>query len=322
MAASREEVTLWSAGCRVAGTLILPAPDTRPSAAIVQGPGWLGLRSAQLYAPYHEALAGAGFAVLVIDYRGFGDSEGDATLFDPMAQVADIRAALDYLETRPEVDPSRLGIFGSGGTGGGHAIVAAALDQRLRAVVSQVPIADGGDWLHRMRREYEWTAFVAELAEERRQHASTGELTLVDPREGLMVASPERKTAGVKSDVDSRSAQQVALLSADAIIAYRPIDVVERISPRALMVVAVEHDAVTPDEHARWLYDRAGGPKRLVMQTGTTHYAAYAQYRAVVSTLIVDWFDRYLRTGEVHVRELGIEFDVTYLSRQTELMPT
>ena len=31
-----------------------------------------------------------------------------------------------------------------------------------------------------------------------------------------------------------------------------------------------------------------------MIQTGTTHYAAYAQYRDVVTPLIVEWFDRYL----------------------------
>ncbi len=46
-------------------------------------------------------------AVLTLDYRGFGDSEGDATFLDPMAQVDDIRAGLTYLESRPEIDPRR-----------------------------------------------------------------------------------------------------------------------------------------------------------------------------------------------------------------------
>jgi dipeptidyl aminopeptidase/acylaminoacyl peptidase len=318
MTARREEVSLWSAGSRLAATLLLPAAGTGPFAAIVQGPGWLGLRSAGLYAPYHEAMTAAGFAVLVIDYRGFGDSEGDATLMDPMGQVADIRAGLDYLVSRPEVDGNRLGIFGSGGTGGGHAVIAAAIDERIKAAVSQVPVADGRDWLHRMRREYEWQDFLALVSDARRRYAATGHLDLVDPREGIMVAGPERAAAGVKKDVDSRSAQRVALVSADAILAYRPIDLVDRITPRALMLIAVENDAVTPEDHAISLYERAGSPKRLIMQTGTTHYAAYAQYLSVVNPLIVEWFDRHLRSGEVQVREAGDERGVIYLSRATD----
>ncbi len=313
-----EQVAVWSGGIRLAGTLMLPDAGAAQVPGIVQGPGWLGLRAAKLYTPYHEALTGAGFAVLTIDYRGFGDSDGDATIMDPMTQVADIRAGLDYLETRSEIDPSRLGVFGSGGTGGGNAIYAAALDERVKAVVSQVPVADGRDWLHRMRREHEWVDFLTRVRDARRRYAATGELELVDPREGIMVATPERAAAGVKKDVDSKSAQQVALISAEAIMAYRPIEVVERIAPRAVMLIAVEGDAVTPEDHSFALYERAAAPKRLVLQTGTTHYAAYAQYRDIVNPMIVDWFTQHLRSGEVHVRETATDGGVTYLSRPSD----
>jgi fermentation-respiration switch protein FrsA (DUF1100 family) len=310
-----EQVALWSAGVRLAGTLMLPDDGEGPFPGIVQGPGWLGLRAAQLYTPYHEALTGAGFAVLTLDYRGFGESEGDATIFDPMGQVADIRAGLDYLESRSEIDPARLGLFGSGGTGGGNAILAAALDERVAAVVSQVPVSDGRDWLHRMRREHEWVDFLKSVKESRRKYAATGELDLVDPRDGIMVATPERAKAAVKKDVDSKSASQVALISAAAVMEYQPIELVHRIAPRALMIIAVENDAVTPEDHSFDLYESAGSPKRLLLQTGTTHYTAYAQYRDIVNPLIVEWFQRYLQTGEIHIREAADEVGVTYLSR-------
>ncbi|MFL5756522.1 MAG: hypothetical protein ACJ77N_09510, partial [Chloroflexota bacterium] len=96
---------------------------------------------------------------------------------------------------------------------------------------------------------------------------------------------------------------------------YRPIDVVADIAPRALMLICVENDATTPEDHAFALYERAGGPKRLVVQTGTTHYAAYAQYRDVVNPLIVEWFQRYLVSGEVRVHEQAPEAEVMHLSR-------
>jgi uncharacterized protein len=310
-----EEVRFFSGGARLAGTLKLPETGPAPWPAVVQGPGWLGLRGAKLYHPYHEALLAAGIAVLVFDYRGFGDSEGDATYLDPMTQVADWLAAVTYLETRPEIDRGRIGAFGSGGTGGGNAIYAAGLDTRIKAVVSQVPVADGRDWLHRMRREHEWLEFLARIRADRERRVTTGEAELVAPRDGIMVPTPERRTTTVKSDVDDRVPGQVQLASAEAIFAYRPIDVVDRISPRALMIIAVEYDATTPEDHATAMYERAGSPKRLVMQTGTTHYAAYAQYQAIVNPRIVEWFGRYLVAGEVVIHEDAGETGITVLSR-------
>jgi uncharacterized protein len=315
--ATTEQVRFYSHGSAIAGTLMLPdgASADHPVPGVAQGPGWLGLRDAKLYAPYHEGLLAAGIAVLVFDYRGFGDSEGDATYFDPMNQVEDWRNAITYLESRPEIDSSRLGAFGSGGTGGGNAVMVAGLDERVKCTVSQVPVSDGRDWLHRMRREYEWLELLAALKEDRIKRVTTGEATLVAPREGIMVPTPERKTTNIKSDVDARIPAQVMLASAEAVFAYRPIDVVDRIAPRAVMLIAVENDATTPEDHAYALYERAKGPKRLVVQTGTTHYAAYAQYRDVVNPLIVEWFQRYLVSGEVHVHESGPEAEIRYLSR-------
>jgi dipeptidyl aminopeptidase/acylaminoacyl peptidase len=310
-----EEVRFHSADAVLAGTLKLPDAGGPPFSAVVQGPGWLGLRDAKAYVPYHEALLAAGMAVLVFDYRGFGDSTGDASYLDPMTQVADWRAAVTYLHTRPEVDARRIGAFGSGGTGGGNAIVAAATDPRIGPVVSQVPIADGRDWLHRMRREYEWLDYLEQIRADRLQHVLTGESTLVPPREGIMVPTPERRTTTIKADVDDRIPATVQLASAEAIFAYRPIDVVDRISPRALMVIAVEHDATTPEDHAYALYERAGPPKRLVIQTGTTHYAAYAQYREVVNPMIVEWFERHLVAGEVLVHERAADAEIVRLDR-------
>jgi len=286
---SVQPIEFYSAGCRLAGTLRLP-DRASPVPVVVQGPGWLGLQDAKLYQPYHEALLGAGIAVLSFDYRGFGGSEGDATYLDPTAQVLDWFNAVSYASGHPDLDAARIGVFGSGGTGGGNAIVLTAMDPRVRVTVSQVPIADGRDWLRRMRSADDWAAFLGRLDAERVRVAEGGEPALVSPRGDIAPPNSERIKTTVKSDVDTRVPALVQLGSADAIFRYRPIDHVANVAPRPLMLVCVEGDAVTPDDHAWALYGRVTGPKRLVVQTATTHYAAYAQYRTEVTRLIVDWF--------------------------------
>ncbi len=139
----------------------------------MQGPGWLGLADAKLYAPYHQAFTDAGFAVLIFDYRGFGESEGDRGTLSPAWQVEDWHNAIAYMRGLPDTDADRAAIFGSGGTGGGNAVLVAAAEPQIRATISQVPVADGRDWLHRMRPEHEWVAFLGAVEADRRQRART-----------------------------------------------------------------------------------------------------------------------------------------------------
>lgn len=308
-----EKAELWSEGVRLRGRLHRPdaAADRLPF--IVQGPGWLGLADAKLYQPYHQAFTAAGFAVLIFDYRGFGESEGDRGTLSPTWQIEDWRNAIAYMRGRPDVEGSRGAIFGSGGTGGGNAVAVAALEPEIRATISQVPVADGRDWLHRMRAEHEWIAFLASVEADRRARAASGKGAVVHPREGIMVETPERRATAVKSDVDARIPTEVPLSAAQGILEYRPLDVADRV--RGLMVIAVEGDGVTPTDHAVRLYERAGSPKKLVMQRNTTHYAAYERNAAQVIPLMVEWLrGLVLRGGDIEVREhLAGEGTVRYL---------
>lgn len=295
-----EEVFFYSDGERVAGLWRTPDGSTGRLRSVVQGPGWLGLKDAKLYVRYHQALTDAGFGVLVFDYRGFGDSEGERAL-SPARQLLDLRHAVTYLTTREDVDADAIGVFGSGGTGGGNAVLLAAADRRVRAAVSQLPVADGADWLHRMRSEYEWLEFLAGLEEDRKARVVDGKGRLVHPREEIMVPTAERRATRIKADVDDRVPTAVSLSAADEILEYRPVDAARTLTT-PLLVIGVEGDATTPTDHAEAIYGSAKGPRRLVMQRHTTHYAAYDQYWEQVTPIIVDWFDRYLRNGDVVVR--------------------
>ena len=282
-----DETTFFSDGVRLRGYLHRPDRGDARLPFIVQGPGWMGLADAKLYEPYHRAFTDAGFGVLIFDYRGFGASEGERGTLSPAWQLADWRNAIAYMRGRDDIDPLRGAIFGSGGTGGGNAVLVAAAEPEMRATISQVPIADGRDWLRRQRTEQEWTAFLDAVEADRRARATTGTGTNVHPRKGIAIDPPERATTTVKADVDTRVPTSVPLAAAQGILEYRPIDAAPRVS--GLMVIAVAEDAMTPTDHAEELYQAAPAPKRLIMQRNTTHYAAYKQYGPQVIPLMVEW---------------------------------
>ncbi len=308
-----EEVSFYSEGSRLSALWRTPDETDGPLRAVIQGPGWLGLKDANLYVRYHEALTAAGFGVLVFDYRGFGDSEGDRSQISFAGQLVDLVNGVSYLLSRYDVDPEAIGVFGTGGTGGGNAVLLAAADPRIKAAVSQVPVADGEDWLHRMRSESEWLAFLQGLDDDRRERAATGKGRLVHPREEIMVPTAERRTTTIKGDVDDRIPSAISLAAADEILSYRPIDAARTVTV-PLLVIGVENDATTPTDHAVALFEAAGGPSELIMQRHTSHYAAYDKYWEQVTPRIVGWFDTYLRSGDVVVRSAGdSRATVTYL---------
>lgn len=302
-------VSFFSEGSRVSGLWRTPDQHSGRLRAIIQGPGWLGLKDAKLYVRYHEALTAAGFGVLVIDYRGFGDSEGERDL-SISGQLTDLVNGVTYLTTRDDVYGDAIGTFGSGGTGGGNAVLLAGADPRVRTAVSQLPVADGKDWLRRMRPEHSWLEFLESLDVDRRQRVLSGVGRRVHPREEIMVPTPERRATTVKADIDDRIPSEVSLAAADAILNYRPLDVAASLRT-PLMVIAVEGDATTPTDHAIALYEAAQGPKELVMQRHTTHYAAYDTYWETVTPRIVSWFDKYLANGKVVITSTTSTSNVT-----------
>jgi hypothetical protein len=180
-----EKLTFYSEGDKLVGNIYLPDGDRgKPYPAIVQGPGFLGLKDAKHYILMFEKLCEAGYACLCFDYRGWGESEGKQRGWVmPMWQVEDIRNAISYLQTRSDVDPNRIATYGSGGTGGGNAIYVAAIDPRVKCAVCYLGISNGRDWLHSMRREYEWVDYLKRIDEDRKKRALTGAGEIVSARE-------------------------------------------------------------------------------------------------------------------------------------------
>ena len=119
-------------------------PDTRVGRCptIVMAHGYSAVKEMYLDR-FAETFAAAGLAAIVFDNRNFGASDGTPRQeIDPHQQVSDYRDAITYAETLAETDASRIGIWGSSYSGG-HVLVVAAIDRRVKCVVSQVPLISG-----------------------------------------------------------------------------------------------------------------------------------------------------------------------------------
>lgn len=122
----------------LAASLTLPSAGPAPVSCMVTGPGFGGVKE-MLIPAFADALAGAGIANLAIDFLGFGESSGEPRQHvDPAAQARQMAAALDWASARPEIDETRLGVWGTSFSGG-HALLLAAEYPRLRCVVAIVP---------------------------------------------------------------------------------------------------------------------------------------------------------------------------------------
>lgn len=138
---SRTDADFDSAGTRCAAWLYRPATPG-PHGCVVMAHGFSATRRDGL-PTYAAAFASAGLAVLLFDYRCFGESAGEPRQqLDIGMQLADWRAAVGHARALDGLDPQRVGLWGSSFSGG-HVIECAAADPRVAAVVAQAPYVDG-----------------------------------------------------------------------------------------------------------------------------------------------------------------------------------
>ena len=272
-------------------------PDTVPESdrgypVIVHGPGWVGLADSPISALYHEKFIEAGFAVVSPDYRGYGNSEGERGWILPNDQLQDLYNTITYVETVDDLDCDRVGVYGHGGTGGGNAIILAATDPRVRCVAAQSPIADGPTWIRSMRAQHEWLSFKERVRDNARRRVLEGVGELVDPREELMVATPQRRAEHTRKGTDAQIGGDFHLAIAEHLMRYRPADYIGKIAPRPLLLISLTDDVVTPeDQGAELLHELAGEPKTLVRQNeAITHYRSYEKNLDVIAPLLIDFF--------------------------------
>ncbi len=81
--------------------------DRRSAPTILHFHGTAGNIESHIF--FTEHLPPAGFNVFIFDYRGYGRSEGRARRRGKL--IEDGHAALDALLSRPDIDPSRIGMY-------------------------------------------------------------------------------------------------------------------------------------------------------------------------------------------------------------------
>lgn len=135
------DINFLSKGTRCAATLLMP--DVGIAApVIIMAHGFGLIRDAGLML-FAKRFVKAGYAVLMFDYRTFGDSDGlPRQWISPKRHIEDWHAAIAHVRTLHFIDSKRIALWGTSFSGG-HALQVAAKDQAIHAVITLVPHVSG-----------------------------------------------------------------------------------------------------------------------------------------------------------------------------------
>ena len=296
-----KEVTYYSDGVPCYAKLFFPKgfSATGKTPGVVLGQGWAGTHFS--IEKYGARFAERGLVSMVIDYRGWGSSDGfitqaqptvskgDAeptrddkrytntkadvilkrTRLVPMKQVEDYRNAISYLQGEAGVDPERIGVWGSS-FAGGNVIVTAALDSRVKAVVGQVPAISGKD------SAVGPVPLRGRLLEDAIKRARTGQ-------------GGEFETGfSTRRMVDVETNQMVA--------EYRPFQYLKAVGDRPVLLIPAEKDELINNRaNAYAALEVLTGPKKLIEVPGITHFEMYINEAFEISSnAAANWFREHL----------------------------
>ncbi len=250
----KKAVTFYSEGCKLAGDLYLPSDLERGEerAGVLLCHGYTGVKD--LYLPDNaRVLTDAGYVAMTFDYKGWGTSEGPLARLNPYGRVADAHAALTFLAMQAEVDDDRLGIYGTS-YGGGTAVWLAAIDERVKCVVSVVGVGHGARWMRGVQRPDEWHDLLEQSQADRERRVTTGESAVVDRDFVLLADRQSRELTAAARRANPAAVNEVPLEYVDETLSFNPEWVVDKIAPRAVLFITTDDDRLVPpdlDRHAR-----------------------------------------------------------------------
>ena len=291
----KRAVEFYSEGHKLCGDVYVPdglAAGERRSAVLLCH-GYTGVKD--LYLPDNaRVLNEAGYVTMAFDYKGWGESEGSRNRLAPHSRVADVQAAMTYLGLQSEVDPDRIGIYGTS-YGGATVSWVGAIDQRAKCIVSVVGIGHGARWMSRVRRMDEWFDLLDRSKSDRERRALTGKSEMVERSDILL---PDRQSAELAAAARALVPSAVGTIPVEYIddtLGFNPEWIVGQISPRPILFITSDQDRLVPPEESEQLYAHAGEPKKLVTLKGVGHYEVYKEPAfSEVMKHTMAWYQEYL----------------------------
>ena len=296
--AMRTDIEFDADGTTLRGWLYTPETGSAPYPTIVMAHGFSGVKEMGLD-DYAEVFAEAGLAVIAYDNRNLGASDGEPRFeIDPNAQMRDYGHAITYAASQSVVDEIRVGVWGTSYTGG-LVLIAAAIDRRVRCVVSQVPYLHGLETMEQVT-PLEGIKHVYRMIDEERTSRAAGNPPNYIPVYTDDPSKPETSAARLTAAFfDTFVAKGVAwenrftIRSLELRLEYDAVSFIDRVSPTPLLMIVATDDNITPTAIALRAYERALAPKKLVMIEGH-HYRAYLDAFDESSGAAREWFVEHL----------------------------
>ncbi len=257
---TRTDVTFDSNGERLAAWLYRPVPDPAPDQPVpivVMAHGLGALRTMGLDA-YASRFAEAGYAVLVFDYRGFGESGGELRhLITRKGQREDWRAAISHARSLPGIDPAKVILWGTSLSGGHVITLAADPATPIAAMIAQVPFTDGiaSSMSPSIRSSSKATVLAVRdlIAKLLGRRPVTIRLTGQPGDAAMMTTDGAAAHQPKLADPGTSSTPEVPARAGLEILLDRPGLLLPKIDVPALVCV-MEHDTITPTKPTlKWL---------------------------------------------------------------------